>query len=66
MGEAMAELGFVKKRVKGRGADQDRIYYEKDPNLDDIEAAKSECPGDPGHYRMAGGPILIMEGYYIR
>jgi hypothetical protein len=28
--------------------------------------AKSECRGDPGHYRMAGGPILIMEGYYIR
>jgi hypothetical protein len=33
MGEAMAELGYAKRRDKSRGANRDKIYYEKEPGL---------------------------------
>ena len=33
MGEAMAELGFARRRDKSRGANRDKIYYEKEPSL---------------------------------
>jgi predicted P-loop ATPase len=33
MGEAMAELGYARRRDKSRGANRDKIYYEKEPGL---------------------------------
>ena len=29
----MAELGYARRRDKSRGANRDKIYYEKEPGL---------------------------------